>query len=39
MQQNRTSQNTFLNTTKEPIAYNLQNVCKISSGLCWQNLW
>ena len=39
MQQNiRTNEKTFLNTIKETIAYNLQNICKISSGLCRHNL-
>ena len=35
-QNNRTNQKTFLNTIKEQIAYNLQNIRKISSGLCRQ---
>ena len=39
MQQNiRTNERTFLNTIKETIVYNLQNICKISSGLCRHNL-
>ena len=37
-QNNRTNKKTLLNTIKEPIAYNLQNICKISSGLCRRNL-
>ena len=39
MQQNiRTNEMGFLNTIKETIAYNLQNICKISSGICRHNL-
>ena len=39
MQQNdKTNEKTFLNTIKETIAYNLQNICKISSGLYRHNL-
>ena len=35
MQQNiRTNEKTFINTIKETIAYNLQNIFKILSGLC-----
>ena len=35
MQQNiRTNEKTFPNTIKETIAYNLQNIFKILSGLC-----
>ena len=37
-QSNRTDEKTFLKTIKETIAYNLQNICKISSGLCRHNL-
>ena len=34
MQQNiRTNEKTFLNTIEKTIAYNLQNICEISSGL------
>ena len=31
------TEKTFLNNVKETIAYNLQNLCKISSGLCRHN--
>ena len=37
-QNNNTNKKSFLNTTKETIAYNLQNICKISSILCRHNL-
>ena len=30
LENNRTTEKTFLNTIKEPIAYNLQNICKIA---------
>ena len=33
-QYNRINEKTFLNTIKETIAYNLQNIPNISSGLC-----
>ena len=37
MQQNiRTNEKTFLNSIKETISYNLQNICKISSGRTMQ---
>ena len=35
-QNNKTNEKTFSNTIKEPIAYNLQNICKILSGL-WRH--
>ena len=39
MQQNiRSNEKTFLDTIKETIAYNLQNIFKISCGLCRHNL-
>ena len=38
-QNNRTNEKTFLNTVKEPIAYNLHNIFKISSGLCKHTSW
>ena len=39
MQQNiRTNEKTFLNTIEETIAYNLQNICEISSGLGRHNV-
>ena len=38
MQQNNRTNETFLNTIKEPIAYNLQNICKMSFGLWRHNL-
>ena len=37
-QMEKTNEKTFLNTIKETIVYNLQNICKISSGLCRHNL-
>ena len=37
-QNNKTNEKTFFNTIKELIAYNLQNICKISSGLCRHDL-
>ena len=37
-QNNKTNEKTFVNIIKEPIVYNLQNICKISSGLCRHNL-
>ena len=33
-QDNRTNEKTLRNTIKVIIAYNLQNVCKISSRIC-----
>ena len=33
-QNNRTNEKTFLSTIKQPIANNLQNICKISPVLC-----
>ena len=39
MQENNgTNEKTLLNTIKEPIAYKLQNIWKISFGLCRNNL-
>ena len=37
-QNNKTNEKTFLDTIKEPIVYNLQNIWKISYGLCRHNL-
>ena len=34
----RTNEKAFFNTIKENNSYNLQDICKISSGLCRHNL-
>ena len=35
----RTNEKTLCNTIKETIAYNLQNICEISFGLCSHKYW